>query len=124
MLLSGLTVLVVEDVFMLAEDLSDQLTQAGCTVIGPAPTVAEALQRIEGVALNGAVLDVNLRGEPSFPLAEHLALGNVPFIFLTGYDSVTVFPDKFRDAPKLTKPVNYNVLVEAVSRFRGSAASG
>ncbi|TPI32665.1 response regulator [Mesorhizobium sp. B3-1-9] len=122
MLLSGLNVLVVEDVFMLAEDLTDRLTQAGCTVIGPAPTVRQALAQIDGVALDGAVLDVNLRGEQSFPLAEHLTLGRVPFIFLTGYDSVTVFPDQFRDKPKLSKPVDYNLLIEAVSRFRKSDA--
>lgn len=123
--LSGLSVLVVEDVFMLAQDLADQLTSAGCTVVGPAPTVQQALDQIDGIALDGAVLDVNLRGERSFPLAEHLARDGVPFIFLTGYDSVTVFPDRFRDSPKLTKPVDYSVLIEAVSRFRkGDAAPG
>ncbi|RWB79060.1 MAG: response regulator [Mesorhizobium sp.] len=124
-LLSGLKVLVVEDVFMLAQDLADQLTGAGCTVVGPVPTVQQALEQADSVALDGAVLDVNLRGERSFPLAEHLARGGVPFIFLTGYDSATVFPDQFRDAQKLTKPVDYKVLIEAVSGFRkGDAASG
>ncbi|CDX46204.1 Response regulator receiver protein [Mesorhizobium sp. ORS 3359] len=123
--MSGLNVLVVEDVFMLAQDLADQLTGAGCTVVGPAPTVQQALDQIDGIALDGAVLDVNLRGERSFPLAEHLAHDGVPFIFLTGYDSVTVFPERFRDSPKLTKPVDYSVLIEAVSRFRkGDAAQG
>ena len=122
-LLAGLNVLVVEDVFMLALDIADQLTAAGCTVVGPAPTVQQALDKIDGIALDGAVLDVNLRGERSFPLAEHLARGGVPFIFLTGYDSVTVFPDTFRDTPKLTKPVDYDLLIEAVSRFRKSDAT-
>ncbi|MEW6629705.1 MAG: response regulator [Pseudomonadota bacterium] len=108
---------------MLAQDLADQLTQAGCTVIGPVPTVAQAIERIEGIALDGAVLDVNLRGERSFPVAEHLAATKVPFVFLTGYDSVTVFPHVFRDTIKLSKPVDYEVLIEAVSRFRKSAKS-
>ncbi|TIP53930.1 MAG: response regulator, partial [Mesorhizobium sp.] len=97
-LLSGLKVLVVEDVFMLAQDLADQLSGAGCTVIGPVPTVQQALDQADSTALDGAVLDVNLRGDRSFPLAEQLARDGVPFIFLTGYDSVTVFPDQFRDA--------------------------
>ncbi|WP_225248193.1 response regulator [Mesorhizobium sp. J8] len=123
--MSGLNVLVVEDVFMLAQDLADQLTGAGCAVVGPAPTIQQALDNIDGIALDGAVLDVNLRGERSFPLADHLARGGVPFVFLTGYDSVTVFPDRFRDTPKLTKPVDYEALIEAVSRFRdGRAAQG
>lgn len=124
-LLSGLKDLVVEDVFMLAQDLADQLSGAGCTVIGPVPTVQQALDQADSTALDGAVLDVNLRGDRSFPLAEQLARDGVPFIFLTGYDSVTVFPDQFRDAQKLTKPVDYKMLVEAVSRFRkGDPASG
>src|SRR5690242_11941135 len=122
-LLAGLNVLVVEDVFMLALDIAEQLIGAGCTVVGPAPTVQQALDKIDGIALDGAVLDVNLRGERSFPLAEHLARGGIPFIFLTGYDSVTVFPKSFRDTPKLTKPVDYDLLIEAVSRFRKDGAS-
>lgn len=122
-LLSGLNVLVVEDMFMLAQDLAEQLIGAGCTVVGPAPTVQQALDEIDGIALHGAVLDVNLRGERSFPLAEHLTRDGVPFIFLTGYDSATVFPDSFRDTPKLTKPVDYNLLIEAVARFRKDGAA-
>ncbi|AZO12066.1 MULTISPECIES: response regulator [unclassified Mesorhizobium] len=123
-LLTGLKVLVVEDTFLLARDLADQLAAAGCAVIGPAPTNKQAFEKIEGVTLDGAVLDVNLRGERSFPLAEHLSACGVPFLFLTGYDSVTVFPDQFRDAPRLSKPVDHKVLIDAVARFRKSAAPG
>ena len=58
-------------------------------------------------------------------MAEHLTRGDVPFVFLTGYDSVTVFPNRFRDTPKLTKPVDYSLLIRAVSRFRkGGAGPG
>ncbi|WP_164899289.1 response regulator, partial [Mesorhizobium sp. M1A.F.Ca.IN.020.06.1.1] len=86
-------------------------------VVGPAPSVQQALEQIDGVELDGAVLDVNLHGERSFPLAEHLAARHVPFLFLTGYDSATVFPDQFRDSPRLSKPVDSKVLIEAVARF-------
>lgn len=82
-----------------------------------APSVRQALEQIDGVELDGAVLDVNLQGERSFPLAEHLIARDVPFVFLTGYDSATVFPDQFRDAPRLSKPVETRLLIEAVSRF-------
>ncbi|CDX23702.1 Response regulator receiver protein [Mesorhizobium sp. ORS 3324] len=115
--LSGLKILVVEDSFLVALDLSDELTDAGCDVVGPAPSVEQALQQIDGVELDGAVLDVNLQGERSFPLAEHLATRDVPFVFLTGYDSSTVFPEQFRDSPRLSKPVETRQLIEAVSRF-------
>ena len=115
--ISGLRILVVEDAFLVALDLSDELTDAGCHVVGPAPSVQQALEQIDGVELDGAVLDVNLQGERSFPLAEHLAARDVPFLFLTGYDSATVFPDRFRDSPRLSKPVDTKVLIEAVARL-------
>ncbi|WFP61585.1 MULTISPECIES: response regulator [unclassified Mesorhizobium] len=115
--LSGLRILVVEDTFLVALDLSDELTDAGCDVVGPAPSVQEALEQIDGVELDGAVLDVNLHGERSFPIAEHLAARDVPFVFLTGYDSATIFPDRFQDSPRLSKPVESRLLIEAVARF-------
>nr|WIE93981.1 hypothetical protein P9270_013030 [Mesorhizobium sp. WSM4875] len=55
--LSGLRILVVEDAFLVALDLSDELTDAGCHVVGPAPSVQQALEQIDGVELDGAVLD-------------------------------------------------------------------
>lgn len=118
--LSGMNVLVVEDAFLLARDLADELLAAGCAVVGPVPTVNQALERIDGLALDGAVLDINLRGERSFPLAEHLAARGVPLLFLTGYDSATVFPEQFREIPRLSKPVDRQAFLEAVARFRGT----
>lgn len=119
--LKGLQVLVVEDTFLVALDLSDQLTESGCAVIGPAASVEQALKQIDGIALDGAVLDVNLRGERSFPIAELLASRGIPFLFLTGYDSATVFPDAFQNTPRLPKPVDTQALTEAVARFRSRA---
>ncbi|RWF71573.1 MAG: response regulator [Mesorhizobium sp.] len=116
--LAGLHVLVVEDAFLVAMDLSDLLTDCGCDVIGPASSVKQALEKMEGVALDGAVLDVNLAGERSFPIAEILSSRGIPFLFLTGYDSTTVFPDEFQYAPRLSKPVDGRALTEAVAHFR------
>jgi CheY-like chemotaxis protein len=116
--LSGLHVLVVEDMFLVALDLSDQLTDCGCEVIGPAASVRQALEKIEGVELDGAVLDINLAGERSFPIAEVLASRGVPFLFLTGYDSAATIPEQFKQAPKLSKPVDVTELTSAVARFR------
>jgi CheY-like chemotaxis protein len=116
--LSGLHVLVVEDMFLVALDLSDQLTDSGCEVIGPASSVRQALEEIDGVELDGAVLDINLAGERSFPVAELLAARGVPFLFLTGYDSGGTIPEQFKQAPKLSKPVDVTELTNAVARFR------
>ena len=116
--LSGLHVLVVEDMFLVALDLSDQLTDSGCDVIGPASSVKQALAQIDGIELDGAVLDINLAGERSFPVAELLASRGIPFLFLTGYDSEAAVPDEFQNAPRLSKPVDARALTEAVARFR------
>jgi CheY-like chemotaxis protein len=121
--LSGLRVLVVEDMFLVAMDLSDLLADSGCEVIGPAATVKQALEKIEGVELDGALLDVNLDGERSFPVAELLSARGIPFIFLTGYDSSTVFPDEFQHAPRLAKPLDSMMLASALAVHFGRTDS-
>lgn len=118
--LDGLSVLIVEDAFLVALDLCDYLESAGCTVIGPAATVNQAFQEMTDVSLDGAVLDVNLAGEQSFPIAEQLASRGVPFLFLTGYDSATAFPSEFQSVLRLSKPVELETLAKAVSDFRKS----
>ncbi|PBB83324.1 response regulator [Mesorhizobium sp. WSM3876] len=116
--LSGLRVLVVEDAFLIAMDLCDQLKDAGCEVIGPAATVKQALEQINGASLDGAVLDINLAGERSFPIAQLLTSRGVPFLFLSGYDSAAVIPDEFAQAPRLTKPVDIATLGRTLALFR------
>jgi CheY-like chemotaxis protein len=83
--LAGRRILVVEDdplIAMLEEDL---MLRLGCQVIGPAATLAEALALAATSSPQGALLDVNLRGEAVFPVADLLAKAGVPFVFVTGY---------------------------------------
>ena len=115
--LAGMQV-VVEDMYMIAMDLCDRLTDCGCSIVGPAASVKQALEKIEGVALDGAVLDVNLDGERSFPIAESLASRGVPFLFLSGYDSATIIPEEFLTVQRLSKPVDIKALTSAIARFR------
>ena len=71
--LRGERVLVVEDEYMLAQDLREDLERRGATVIGPVPTVAEALDLLgRSPAPSMAILDINLQGEMSYPVAEAL----------------------------------------------------
>ena len=83
--------------------LEDMLQDLGYEVVGPAGRLAAAIALAEGEALDGAILDVNLAGEPIYPVVEALVRRNVPFVFSTGYGSAGVEP-AFRDRPVLQKP--------------------
>jgi DNA-binding response OmpR family regulator len=111
--LNGLRVLVVEDTLLVADVIADGLEANGCNVIGPVPRVDQALILAEREPLNGALLDVNLAGEYSFPVAEFLAAKGVPFAFMTGYGDVGL-PPAFRKAPRLTKPFELKDLIALV----------
>jgi PAS domain S-box-containing protein len=82
----GLRVLVGEDETLLALDLAHELRDLGCEVVGVADTL-ENLQPYTASAagLDFAVLDVNLAGQASFPIADALLAQGVPVIFATGY---------------------------------------
>ncbi len=110
----GLRVLVVEDMFLVAEELSYNLEDWGCEVVGPAGGVDEALRLVESERLDGALLDVNLGDERCFPIAATLEKQGVPFIFLTGYDMSSAFPPQFEAVPRLSKPVDLQRLENAM----------
>jgi CheY-like chemotaxis protein len=110
--LRGRRLLVVEDEYLVATDLAEALADLGVEVIGPAGSVGEALEFVEtaGAELDAAVLDINLRDERVFPVAEVLAARGVPFIFTTGYDAVAI-PNAFVDIPRCEKPVDRGQLI-------------
>lgn len=113
----GRRILVVEDLFVVAEELADQLRELGCTVIGPVGSLAAAWVEAKRPelenGLDGALLDIDLGGETSFPLADFLAARNVPYAFVTAYDR-TVLPLTHRSAPILMKPLDQNALYEVI----------
>ncbi len=113
-LLDGLRVLVVEDVAMLAWAVSDVLANAGAEVAGPAPSVARALALLAEQEVDAAVLDKNLNGEPSEPIADVLAARGVPFVFLTGYGSDDT-EGRHAERPTLGKPLKSHVLVQTLA---------
>jgi CheY-like chemotaxis protein len=114
----GLRVLVVEDETAVAMLIEDMLVELGCTVVGTASRLSRALQLLERVEADIAVLDVNLAGEEVYPVAEMLASRNLPFVFATGYGSGGVRKE-WRDRPTLEKPFRQpqirRVLSEAIA---------
>lgn len=106
-------VLIVEDEFLLGFSLLEDLTEAGADVIGPVSTVDEALQIVTSETFDLVLLDINVRGEMSFPVADALLARNVPLIFLTGYDA-DVIPDRMQQLPRLGKPYDPKALASAL----------
>jgi DNA-binding response OmpR family regulator len=117
---TGLRVLVVEDEFLLACSLEEDLLSFGFAVVGPFSGVAQAAQVASTEALDLAVLDINLRGEMVYPLAERLMERGIPVLFLTGY-GLGVLPFKFRTAPVLAKPYELAALEGAIDRLLQNA---
>ena len=83
--LTGLRVLVVEDEFLIALDLWSILDALGCVVLGPTASVEEALRLLAADPPDLALVDLNLRGTRSTPVAQALTADGVPFIAVTAY---------------------------------------
>ena len=96
-------VLIVEDDVMIRMLVEDMLTDLGYTVTAQAARVDEALKAAQRADIDVAILDLNLNGHATFPVAELLAARGTPFIFATGYGEHGL-PDAFRDRPLLKKP--------------------
>lgn len=108
-------VLIVEDEYLLAFDLATSLGDHDLAVLGPAPTIAQALSLIaETDDIDCAVLDVNIRGEMVFPVAEALSKRGIPFVFTTGYEK-SVFGGQFTDVEIYTKPLDIGPFTTEIS---------
>lgn len=115
--LAGLRVLVVEDEMMVSMLIEDMLTDLGCIVVGPAARLDEAIALAQGEQIDCAVLDVNLGGQPIFPLADILRAKGAPFAFATGYGDAGL-----RDVDKgslvLQKPFRETDLARILGELR------
>jgi DNA-binding response OmpR family regulator len=111
-LLSGRRILVVEDEMLLLMTLEDMLSDLGCESVTAAATVDQALTFADAQVFDIAVLDVNLNGHESYPVADALAARGVPVLFSTGNGNGIMAG--YRDRPVLKKPYNHEELVEAL----------
>jgi len=101
--LTSLKVLVVEDEALVSMLVEDMLTDLGCTIVGPAAEIEEALRLAGSADIDAALLDVNLGGRPIFPVADALKARGVPFAFASGYGEAGL-TDDHRGATVLQKP--------------------
>ncbi|MBI1199299.1 MAG: response regulator [Phenylobacterium sp.] len=115
--LEGLRVLVVEDEMMVSMLIEDMLSDLGCTIIGPASRLEEAIDLANKAELDCAVLDVNLGGQPIFPVADLLRQRGAPFAFATGYGDAGL-RDVDRGSPVLQKPFREGDLARVLGQLR------
>jgi CheY-like chemotaxis protein len=115
---SGMKVLVVEDEGFVALLIEDMLQDLGCEIVASVARLQEACAIAETAQIDLAVLDVNLGGERSFPVAHILHERGVPFMFSTGYGT-SGLPDEFSECPVLGKPFSAKTLEETLARALG-----
>jgi PAS domain S-box-containing protein len=119
--LAGKRVLLVEDEMLVALMMKDLLTDLGFSVVGPFGGIAEAVEGARDVHLDAAVLDINLRGELVYPVAEFLAARGVPFVFITGYGAESI-DRRFAHIPVLQKPIERQSLENIFAVAANSSA--
>jgi DNA-binding response OmpR family regulator len=113
MKLAGKRAMIVEDEFLLALSLEDDLQAAGATVVGPYSTLSATLEAIGRESFDFAVLDVNLNGEMSYAAADALLDKGAPFILVSGYSSANL-PARYRELRRLSKPYDTARLLETL----------
>jgi chemotaxis family two-component system sensor kinase Cph1 len=110
-------VLLVENDFLIAETVTDQLVELGYTVVGPAYSVTDACRLAASDSIDAALLDWRLDGVTSDAVADILLERQIPFTFLTGYAEIS--DGRYRNIPLLKKPFLMEALRRAVVAMLG-----
>ena len=99
--LEGSRILVVEDESIISLMIEDMLIHLGCATVWQASRVEAALTLLDNERPDAALLDINLAGEPAYPIAERLEGVRIPFVFATGYYSAQSLLAIFEPLPEL-----------------------
>jgi DNA-binding NtrC family response regulator len=114
--LRGRRILVIEDEYMLADDLRRAFEEQGSTVLGPVGNVGDALRAVAiDAEIDAAVLDLNLGGELAFSVADALVARGVPLVITTGYSERDI-PERLAEIKRCEKPVDPDNIVKALAR--------
>jgi len=104
-------VLIVEDEYLLAHDLSRYFREMGAVVLGPASSLDAAGPQV--AYADAAILDIDLNGQAVFPLADELVRRGIPFVFYTGRSDI-VIPHRFQFAGRVGKPASTQAVFDAL----------
>lgn len=114
--LAGKRILVVEDTAIVAQELEFILKRLQCTVVGPVGDIDAALNLLKEDQVDGVILDVNLHGSDSYPVADDLDSRGIPFVFTTGYGTGSM-PEKYHHYPRLEKPFGVDDLAQKLKQM-------
>ena len=116
-------ILVIEESAVVALDLQRILREAGYRVVGPAPSVSDAERLMARGPIDCAVVDLDLKGDKAFALADRLELRGIPMVFATG-DPHRELPEEHAHRALVTKPYAKDRVLEAVERAISGRAAG
>jgi two-component sensor histidine kinase/CheY-like chemotaxis protein len=120
---SSKRILIVEDEPLLAMDLEGMVADMGFTVFATAANVKDALASLDNDVPDLAILDANLSGASSEPVAAALQALDVPVIFATGYAQLTNMSDAVAALPRLSKPITLECLAKTICNLGFSVTS-
>jgi DNA-binding response OmpR family regulator len=112
--LNGARVLILEDEFVLADDLARAVCDAGGEPVGPASSVEQATQLVARERPDAAILDLNLRGEMASDFIRGLRAINLPCLIVSGYGE-DALPAFVSDIPRIEKPASPSLVIEALA---------
>jgi CheY-like chemotaxis protein len=112
---AGRRLLIVEDELLIALELQHIVEQLGGTVVGPAGSVAGALQLLSEITPDGALLDANLGEDRVTPVAQACRDRSVPFALVTGYGRLELDEPLLQSAPRARKPFDRRAIHEVLT---------
>lgn len=103
--LAGCRILVVEDEYLLAIGIADEIEDHGGIVVGPMTTLDDGIRALEEHKPDAAIVNINLGPDKVYPLADQMRAKDVPFVFASSEDRAAI-PDRFNDVPLHSKPIS------------------
>jgi DNA-binding NtrC family response regulator len=114
--LDGISVLIIEDEFLIGMMLVSEIERAGATSVGPVTSVADALKKIESGVADVAIVDSKLADGSAADLADALEHQGMPYVVVSGYEEANL-PKGLKDAPFVQKPISLPLLIETIQRI-------
>ncbi|WP_137128722.1 response regulator [Rhizobium sp. FY34] len=108
-------ILVVEDEMLVAMLIEDLVSDLGHQIVGPAMRLETALELAETIDLDFAILDINLAGKQSFPVAHRLTERGIPFMFASGYGAAGLM-EPYLAAPIVQKPFDAKAVASMLAK--------